>query len=239
MSNQVDPSEDLAPVFPTKEWRKFTPSVWLGNAIVGHFEPQLRDRGGRRNQPSPVVGCGHAQDGLRIVIMTDDGLVRCLDRGAGMRRHAGDDQETPASARAILSYGTVPDCVHSAEVCGEVFEHTDKMMIVRFNISGLIEERSFWWDEMSVKRHEVPVGTKVIGLVKLVKATGTGNGEDTGKATRDIHETVEREIAKMGPEAGKPLGHEPSPEDQAKALEDWKRGWLPASDNEKGKLHAG
>jgi hypothetical protein len=122
--------------------------------------------------------------------------------------------------------------VHSSEVLGEVIEHTDKAMIVRFDLDGLREERSFMWDEVSVGRDEVPVGTKVAGLARLVKAAEGAEPGDSGKAAREIHEAVEREVAELGPEAGKSLSREISSEERARALEDWKRIMSRSPDNE-------
>lgn len=126
--------------------------------------------------------------------------------------------------------------VHSSEVWGTVVEHTDKAMIVRFDLDGLKEDRAFWWNELKVKREEVPVGTKVVGLARLVLADKTADAADTGEATREVHASVEREIEIMGSKARRPLGHEVSPEDpdQKEAREELKRMLSHPSDKTTG-----
>jgi hypothetical protein len=129
--------------------------------------------------------------------------------------------------------------IHASETPGTVIKHTDKTMIVRFDLDGLIEERSFWWDELKATAEQLPVGTKVIGIARLAKATETAKTEDSGKATREIHEAVEADMAKLGPDAKKPLGRETSPEDQARALEEWRRIAPHPPADEKNQSHEG
>jgi hypothetical protein len=179
------------------------------------------------------VGAGSEEQRNFELGDTDASPIGLMYRLGKMLRLGGQGHAIYPSLRAILPPASTSDCIHSSEVWGDVIAHTNEVMIVRFDLNGLIEERSFWWDEMSVERLEMPVGTKVIGMARLVKASETADSGDTGEATRETHEAVEREMTQLGPEACKPLGREPSSEDQDRALEDWKRIMSRPPDNRK------
>ena len=111
--------------------------------------------------------------------------------------------------------------LHSAQIWGEVIEHEDDALVVRFDVDGMPEERDFFWDELSAGRGGLPVGTMVIGRTELVKMPPVANKEDQRKTVRGIHEEVQQERKARGIKAGEHKSRIIAPEEQLRANQHW------------------
>lgn len=251
MSDPNSPIENLVKTSSNRKgW--VDNASWMAKWVFGHFTKQLSERNRRRTSLpakdkdsavndeitiiATVIGVESGQPVLKRINYLSPGSdePRYLDFGdveggaelisrlASLIRLTDKGHTFLTRLKSLLLPDNESENLHSASVFGDIVEHTEKAMIVRFDLDGLLEERAFWWDEMSVNPNQLPVGTKVVGTATLAKAPQASRVDlDAAEVTQQINTSVENELAQR-PEANKPLERELSPEDQARALEEWK-----------------
>ena len=101
----------------------------------------------------------------------------------------------------MLESASTP-ALQTATVWGEVIDHTDKALVVRFDVGGIPEKRDFLWDEIKAKPEDLPKGTAVIGRTELLLAPQEDESLSDGGRLQAIREEAQREMRALGIEPG-------------------------------------
>lgn len=119
-------------------------------------------------------------------------------------RLGGDDFLNGRTANGnvwMLESASLP-ALQTASVWGEVIDHTDKALIVRFDVGGVREDREFFWDEIKAKPDDLPKGTAVLGRTELIMAPKEDESLSDPGRLKSIREATHREMRSMGIEPG-------------------------------------
>ncbi len=122
--------------------------------------------------------------------------------------------------------------LHASTIHGIVSDHLKDSVVIRFNVGGESEERDFVFEDMNVRPDEIPVGTRVIGETRLLRAPAPATIEEMRADMQRINQQVDRELEELGIDPKTVIGTEFNIESHDESAQAGNEGFSAAAEDE-------